>query len=85
MFVRCEKCGRFISKEDVNIKEIPHHLSVDQQILCGRCFDKVGCKGTRNSYSGEYDCGYKTWLDCGECMFGNHGGRKDPRSPKYAI
>ena len=81
--MKCEKCGRFVSKTDVNIIEIPMGLSVDQYVLCGRCSGKSGCLESLDRYSSEYDCEYKTWLDCSDCMFGSWGGRKDPRSQKY--
>ena len=42
-----------------------------------------GCKGY-SSFDGEsteYDCEYEfaSEVDCGDCMFGNHGGKSDPR------
>lgn len=42
--------------------------------------DSGGCKGTKDEYNGDYDCGYGTTLDCGECKYGGHGGRKDPEA-----
>lgn len=29
---------------------------------------------------GDYDCEYQTKLDCDQCKYGGHGGRKDPES-----
>ena len=28
----------------------------------------------------EYECGYYTTIDCDECKYNEHGGRKDPEA-----
>ena len=35
------------------------------------------CKGYRD-YWGDFDCEYQTKIDCDQCKYGGHGGRKDP-------
>ena len=43
--------------------------------------EEDGCKGySTNTQDGtEYDCEYEFADDCGDCMFGGHGGTHDPR------
>lgn len=36
------------------------------------------CLGAYNEFSGDYDCGYASSLDCDECKYGF--GRKDPEA-----
>lgn len=40
-----------------------------------------GCEGysSFNGESTEYECEYEFADDCGDCMFGNQGGKTDPR------
>lgn len=87
LMLKCDKCGRFIAKSDAHVKEISYYLSTDQEVLCGRCAKTDFCKGywSRTVDGNEFDCEYNTSIDCGECMFGEHGGKKDPRSQKYAL
>ncbi len=44
-----------------------------------------GCAGYKTWTDGgwEYDCEYPYAgdVDCGECIFGGHGGKRDPRKP----
>ena len=36
------------------------------------------CEGYYDPWSGDYDCGYDTKIDCDECKYGM--GRKDPEA-----
>ena len=36
------------------------------------------CKGSYDAYSGDFDCGYHTTIDCEQCKYCHLGGRKDP-------
>lgn len=38
------------------------------------------CKGEYYEYEGDFGCGYGSQLDCGDCKYGNNGGRKDPEA-----
>ena len=41
-----------------------------------------GCAGywTENEVAYDFDCGYYTTIDCKDCKYGKHGGRKDPEA-----
>ena len=36
------------------------------------------CKGYYVEWAGDYDCGYKTTIECDDCKYGD--GRKDPEA-----
>ena len=53
----------------------------EEKMSIGLLDEEDGCKGY-SSFNGErteYDCEYEFADDCGSCMFGNHGGKRDPR------
>ena len=53
----------------------------EEKMSLGLLDEEDGCKGysSFNGESTEYDCEYEFADDCGSCMFGNHGGKNDPR------
>jgi hypothetical protein len=41
------------------------------------------CKGNYDYYIGfgwDFECGYSTTIECEECKYSGHGGRKDPEA-----
>ena len=40
----------------------------------------IECKGHRDPYDGEFDCGYSPEFDCGDCII--NGGTMSPQTGK---
>ncbi len=38
------------------------------------------CLGYTDEWTREFDCEYQTSLECTDCKYGGHGGRKDPEA-----